>query len=393
MKPVPCVSWDDTPARIKVEILRILGPRVPILDHVPDVPPTHGYVFLVLFGALWRRGDRRFAYIGKKSEKADLYYRGSGRRGEFQRALEECPPQDTYKVFLGVYPRGRQLSRMEFAFQKRVGIPEAGVSDDIDHDVWLNRYAYGGDKWQHQTYEQRRATCRMLAERERTDPEFRANQQARRSATCKMLAERERTDPEFRAKQQAARRATFKIIGKITGKITGPAAAENMFRRQATLIASHDPRHWDDLPYPVVQIPPGWEQNKNAARSGFDIPDDALIVPVARPYQTFSNSKAAGIMDLIYRRATPPTLDQHRDEFRQFCVDHGFYVGRAAAALRRNARKGLFAVVHNGAVILGPGGPESPQHDPRLTWSPERGWMRGRLLSGGPYGYPFWLAR
>ena len=343
--PQECMSWDDCPALAKVTILDILGPRVSILDSMPDVPPTHGYVYLIFFLPLWRRGEKRFAYIGKKSHQADMTYRGSGSRDEFRQAVIECAPHECVKVFLGVYPRGRNLSRMEHLIQRKVGIPEAGERDDIDHPVWLNRFAYGGSKWNDLTREQ------LIA--------------------------------------------NGKIGGKIGGRKNGPAAATNMSRLQADLRSSHDPSFWERIPLPPNVVPPGWEKQSNGSRYGIDIPEQAVIVPVARPAPngpgnevTLSSSKMARVLMTIYGRS-PPTFAEHCADLRaEFpAPDKYGSLSGAKAGVTRDCRKGLFSLVHEGRVILGPGGPESDCHDPRLSWTPARGWRRGRVVSRGPYGW------
>jgi hypothetical protein len=375
MKPQPCLSWDEAPALIKVAILDILGPRVPILDSVPDVPKTHGYVYLTFFCALWRRGAKRFAYIGKKSAKADLFYRGTGQRGEFEEACAECPPCDTVKVFLGVVPRGRPLSRLEFALQRRVGIPDAGTDADIDHHIWLNRYAYGGDNWTHMTPEQRSAGGKI------TGPI--AGRRAVESGNLARIAS---------AGGKIGGKITGKIAGKINGAKTGPAAMANMKRRLTDLRSTNDPEFWSrfaaSIGLPLVPAPAGWKTQSNATRFGFDIAPDMVVVPVGVPAphrDQRSGAKKNAWMLALYERGVSTFAQCVEDRARLYPGDKGYGSPNGAKnGLSRESLRGLFSICcpETGRVLRGPG---SDQPTLRHTGA---GWRRGRVVSRGPYGLP-----
>lgn len=376
--PQECMSWADAPALVKVTILDILGPRVPILDSMPDVPKTHGYLYLIVFLPLWRRGAKRFAYIGKKSKAADMTYRGSGRRGEFHEALEECPPADTLKVFLGVFPRGRNLSRMEHLIQRKVGIPEAGEGDNIDHPIWLNRYAYGGDKWQHMTFEQRVGINKAIAERERVDSAYRARMYAIRSAGGRHTG-------------KANGKIRGPVLGRIYGAKNGPAAVANMQRRSTILAASNDRGYSERLAaevgLPLIPPPAGWGTQKNAARNGFDIADNAIIIPVAIAQPTATSRSGAKKnlwQETLYRRGASTFAQCAADRRQLYPGDQSYGTSNGARqALSRDSLGGWFSICcpETGRVVRGPGSDQET-----LRWVNGR-WLRGRVCSLGPYSH------
>lgn len=337
---------------------------------IVDSPPEGMGVVYVTF-LPWRPHGERWAYMGSSTRGWNLTYLGSCHEGSFIGAKRKHPRGDFIKVCVATLklepPKPGQTRRehekplrdLEEALQKQSGIRR--TPDEPQHRDWLNVLAHGSGG--------------ALATREQASKGGKI--------TGRMLAERERTNPEFRAKWQAARI----VGGKIAGEKCGPAAWANMNRRQAELI--NDPTVWDEFLLPICTRPKGWSQKKHAARSGFVIADNVIVVPLAKPDSTRGNrsstSKGSQWIVGALRLGVCRFSDIVAMRDAMFPGDKR-YAGLANArnGLSRESAGGLFAIVcpESGRVLRGYGADED-----RLTYRLGVGWLRGRVRSSGPLAY------
>lgn len=353
----------DLPPSIADFIAKLLEPAGVLTWGEPVIPEGHGYIYAQVCLPLLTTDASHFGYIGSRSSRKDFRtYPGSSTHEDCIASLDTYPPDEWVRICLGIYPC-KNLARMEKMAQRALGIRKEWK--DPEHLSWWNKIVFGGNYY---ALTQDSTLQRQKIVRWNNSPEGRAH-----------LA-RLHADPQHR--EWSAK----------SGRLTGPAAARRMTDRRRSL--THDPHFWDWLSLPLNQRPERWFAQRNASRYGFDIPDDAVVVPVSRPTDQgrgrkpgwCPDNKMCRVLLTLYARGAPPSFAEHKTDLRaEFSApDRYGSTTSAKAGITRDCRKGLFALVcpDTGRVILGPG-----SDDDHLTWSRETGWRRGRVRSLGPYGW------